>query len=114
MDCIYLAQKFSKPLPWESWVSVRQVVDFVCTQVDEQDLSIWEVRGKKKNFLYSKVMMWCVTLLRATRSRAKDGRVAIDRGLRLAEKRCLPCPNREHWRDTRDKLYEDVQKHGWK
>lgn len=73
MDCIYLAQKYSKPLvsaylkykresltlqAWESWVAIRQVVDFVCTQVDEPDLSIWEVRGKKKNFLYSKVMMW--------------------------------------------------------
>jgi GH15 family glucan-1,4-alpha-glucosidase len=60
MDCIYLAQKYSKPLAWDSWVAVRQVVDFVCTQVDEMDLSIWEVRGKKKNFLYSKVMMWWV------------------------------------------------------
>lgn len=40
------------------WVSIRQVVDYVCTQVNEADLSIWEVRGKKKNFLYSKVMMW--------------------------------------------------------
>ena len=98
MDCIYLAQKYSKPLAWESWVAVRQVVDYVCTQVDEADLSIWEVRGKKKNFLYSKVMMW----------------VAIDRGLRLADKRCLPCPNHHKWRETRDKLYEDIQTKGWK
>ncbi|ORX35652.1 Six-hairpin glycosidase-like protein [Kockovaella imperatae] len=97
LDCIYLAQKYSKPLAWESWVAVRQVIDYVCTQVDSQDLSIWEVRGKKKNFLYSKIMMW----------------VAIDRGIRLADKRCLPCPNRQHWREVRDKLYEDIQTKGW-
>ncbi|KAL7422744.1 hypothetical protein Q5752_002036 [Cryptotrichosporon argae] len=97
MDCIYLAQKYSKPLAWESWVAVRQVVDYVCTMVNEPDLSIWEVRGAKKNYTYSKVMMW----------------VAIDRGIRLADKRCLPCPHRQKWQDTRDQLYEDIQAKAW-
>ncbi len=41
MDCVYLAQKYSKPLSWDSWVAIRQVVDYVCTQVNEPDLSIW-------------------------------------------------------------------------
>ncbi|WVO15208.1 hypothetical protein L204_102857 [Cryptococcus depauperatus] len=97
MDCIYLSQKYSKPLSWESWVAIRQVVDYVCTQVDQPDLSIWEVRGKEKNFVYSKIMMW----------------VAIDRGLRLADKRCIPCPNRQKWMKTRDYLYEEIQTKGW-
>lgn len=39
--------------------------------------------------------------------------VAIDRGLRLAEKRCLPCPNRAKWLQTRDDLYEEIQTKGW-
>jgi GH15 family glucan-1,4-alpha-glucosidase len=56
-----------------------------------------EVRGEEKHFLYSKVMMW----------------VAIDRGLRLADKRNLPCPNRAKWLDTRDKLYEEIQDKGF-
>jgi GH15 family glucan-1,4-alpha-glucosidase len=43
-----------------------------------------------------------------------DIRVAIDRGLRLAEKRNLPCPNRVKWFETRDKLYEEIQTKGWK
>jgi GH15 family glucan-1,4-alpha-glucosidase len=66
--------------------------------VNEPDLSIWEPRGEKKNYTYSKVMMW----------------VALDRGLRLAEKRCLPCPNRDHWLKTKDRLYEDIQMNSWK
>ncbi|KAJ9111737.1 hypothetical protein QFC19_001098 [Naganishia cerealis] len=97
MDAIYLAQKFSKPLSWESWVAVRQVVDYVCTVVDKPDLSIWEVRGKQKNFVYSKIMLW----------------VAVDRGLRLADKRNLPCPNRAKWFETRDRIYEEIQTKGW-
>lgn len=132
MDCIYLAQKFSKPLvslpeakcgdwplnigqAWESWVAVRQVVDYVMTQVGETDLSIWEVRGQQKNFLYSKVMMWCVPSLCDLLGRPlNQSRVALDRGLRLADKRDLPCPNRLKWLEARDNLYEDIQTNGWK
>lgn len=38
--------------------------------------------------------------------------VAFDRGLRLAEKRCLPCPNREAWMAARDEIYEEVMNKG--
>ena len=62
----------------------------------EPDMSIWEVRNNKQNFVYSKVMLW----------------VAFDRGLRLAEKRCLPCPNRQKWLEARDNLYEEVMEKG--
>ena len=59
-------------------------------------MSIWEVRNNKQNFTYSKIMLW----------------VAFDRGLRLAEKRCLPCPNRAAWLAVRDEIYEDIMKKG--
>lgn len=39
--------------------------------------------------------------------------VALDRGLRLAEKRSLPAPNRDRWLKTRDTLYEEIQTKGW-
>lgn len=97
MDCVYLAQKFSNPLSWDSWVAIRQLVDYTTHQIDKKDLSIWEPRGKWANYTYSKVMMW----------------VAIDRGIRLAEKRCLPCPKIDLWREKRDWLYEHIQKHAF-
>lgn len=97
MDCIYLGQKFGKPLSYDIWVEVRELVDYVIKHVDDQDLSIWEVRSMKRHFTYSKVMMW----------------VAIDRGLRLADKRSLPCPHRSEWLAARDKLYENIMKHAW-
>lgn len=59
-------------------------------------MSIWEVRNHKQNFVYSKIMLW----------------VAFDRGLRLAEKRNFPCPNRTKWLEARDTLYEEVMEKG--
>jgi GH15 family glucan-1,4-alpha-glucosidase len=39
--------------------------------------------------------------------------VAIDRGLRLADKRSLPCPNRLKWYEARDDLYEQIMQRAW-
>ena len=60
-------------------------------------MSIWEVRGRRENFVYSKVMLW----------------VTFDRALRLAEKRCLPCPARHQWLETRDSIYEQIMTKGY-
>ncbi|PPR04720.1 hypothetical protein CVT24_011842 [Panaeolus cyanescens] len=78
-------------------VLVRELVDFVVERCDDPDLSIWEVRDSMRNFTYSKVMLW----------------VALDRGLQLADKRSLPCPNRLKWLKARDKLYEEIMKKSW-
>ena len=40
-------------------------------------------------------------------------RVAIDRGIRLAEKRSLPCPRRNEWYKARDELYEEIMTKAW-
>ncbi|KAL8387694.1 hypothetical protein RB595_009734 [Gaeumannomyces hyphopodioides] len=97
MDAVYLNNKYGKPCTWDQWVSVRQLLDYVLTIMNEPDMSIWEVRNNKQNFVYSKVMLW----------------VAFDRGLRLAEKRNLPCPNRAKWLEARDMLYEEVMEKGY-
>ncbi|KAK7907893.1 glycosyl hydrolase [Apiospora marii] len=89
MDGIYLYNKYGKPITWDTWVSVRKMLN--------PDMSIWEVRSHKQNFVYSKIMMW----------------VAFDRGLRLAEKRCLPCPNRHKWLEARDSLCEEIMEKGY-
>lgn len=96
MDAVYLYNKYGKPITWDQWVSVREILDYVLTIKDEPDMSIWEVRSRKQNYVYSKVMLW----------------VAFDRGVRLAEKRCLPCPNRLAWQKARDDLYEEIMEKG--
>lgn len=97
MDAVYLTSKLAKPCSWDLWCAVRRLVDYVCENYNEPDMSIWEVRNMKQNFVYSKVMMW----------------VALDRGLRLAEKRSLPCPQRPKWEAARDQLYEDIMEKGY-
>ncbi|THG94157.1 hypothetical protein EW026_g7259 [Hermanssonia centrifuga] len=97
MDCIYLGQKYGRPLGYDMWVAVRELVEYVIKVYDQPDLSIWEVRGKQKHFTYSKIMMW----------------VAIDRGIRLAEKRSFPCPRRNEWITARDTLYEQIMEKAW-
>ncbi|XWW92933.1 hypothetical protein V2A60_000861 [Cordyceps javanica] len=97
MDGIYLYNKYGKPVPWDLWVAVRELLDYVLTIKDEPDNSIWEVRNQRQHFTYSKVMLW----------------VAFDRGLRLAEKRCFPCPNRAKWMEARDSLYEEIMDKGY-
>lgn len=34
-------------------------------------------------------------------------------GLRLADKRSLPCPNRFKWLEVRDELYEEIMNKAW-
>ncbi|KAH8736951.1 family 15 glycoside hydrolase [Ilyonectria robusta] len=97
MDAIYLYNKFGKPVAWDVWRAVRGILDYVLTIVDDPDMSIWEVRNHKQHFTYSQIMLW----------------VAFDRGLRLSEKRCFPCPNRAKWMEARDKLYERVMEKGY-
>ncbi|KAF7732143.1 hypothetical protein EC973_006398 [Apophysomyces ossiformis] len=93
LDGIYLYNKYGAPVSYDIWVAVRKLVNYVCDNYHRPDMSIWEVRGSKQHFTYSLVMCW----------------VAIDRGLRLAEKRMFPCPDRDRWLKTRDEIYEIIQ-----
>ena len=56
----------------------------------------WEVRGGRQHFVYSKLMCW----------------VALDRGLRLADKRSFPA-DRDRWMQARDAIYEEIMDKGW-
>ncbi|KAF7956657.1 hypothetical protein EAE96_003991 [Botrytis aclada] len=97
MDAIYLWNKYGKPVTWDQWVAVREILDYVLKIWQDTDMSIWEVRSKKQNYTYSKVMLW----------------VAFDRGVRLSEKRCLPCPNKTEWLRVRDAIYEEIMEKGY-
>jgi GH15 family glucan-1,4-alpha-glucosidase len=57
---------------------------------------VWETRGGRKNFLYSRLMCW----------------VAIERAIRLANRRGLPADHRR-WRQARDTIYRRIMDRGW-
>lgn len=96
MDSVYLYNKHSSPISYALWTQLRRLVNWVCDNWHREDEGIWEVRGGHRHFVYSKLMCW----------------VAVDRGLRLAEKRSFPA-DRARWLQCRDQIYEEIMRKGW-
>jgi GH15 family glucan-1,4-alpha-glucosidase len=96
MDSLYLYNKYVLPIPYDLWTRIRDRMDWICEHWREPDEGIWEMRNQQEHFVYSKLMNW----------------VALDRGIRLADKRSFPS-NRDKWAHERDTIYEEVMKRGW-
>ncbi|MGF6493444.1 GH15 family glucan-1,4-alpha-glucosidase [Luteibacter sp. 621] len=91
MDSLYLANKYGTASSHAGWRHVRHMVDHVSRHWGDADEGIWEIRDKPRHFLHSRLMCW----------------VALDRAIRLAQKRSLPGPTVE-WAAERDRIAEDI------
>jgi GH15 family glucan-1,4-alpha-glucosidase len=69
----------------------RRVIEFLETAWRRPDEGIWEVRGPRRHFTYSKVMAW----------------VAFDRAIRAVERLGFSGPV-ARWRAARAEIYEEV------
>jgi len=78
---------------WPRW---RMAVEYVETIWREPDDGIWETRGPRRHFTYSKVMAW----------------VVFDRAVRLAEQFGLEAPL-ERWKTIRDEIHSEVCERGY-
>jgi GH15 family glucan-1,4-alpha-glucosidase len=96
LDAAYLFNKYVSPVTADGWVRLRRLIDWVADNWDRPDEGVWETRGGRKDHVYSRFMCW----------------VALDRGLRLADKRSFPAP-RTKWLAARDAAYEQVLAKGW-
>lgn len=96
IDSIYLYDKWAEPVSSEQWDHVTALVDWVCAHWDQPDEGIWETRGGRKNFLYSRLMCW----------------VAIERAVRMANRRGLPA-DLPRWQSSRDAIYRRIMSRGW-
>jgi len=96
MDALYLCNKYVSPIAYDMWLKSRERLEWSCGNWQRPDAGIWEMRNREEHFTYSKVMNW----------------VALDRGIRLAEKRALPA-NHAKWLEERDRIYEEVMSRGW-
>ncbi len=96
MDAVYLYNDHGTPISYDLWVDLRRMLDWVCEHWREPDQGIWEMRGPPQEFVHSKMMCW----------------VAMDRGIRLAEKRGFP-GSVDRWRSARDTIYEEIMAKGW-
>ncbi len=73
-----------------------QLADAAALRWQEKDQGIWEIRGKPRDFLYSKLMCW----------------VALDRAASLAD--LLGAPDRvETWKQAQDQISEAILTKGW-
>ncbi len=96
MDAIYLYDKYSHPISHDLWQNIIRLLNWVAQNWNQKDEGIWEVRGGRQEFLFSRVMCW----------------VALDRGVRLARKRSFPAPLSE-WLACRDAIYREVFENFW-
>ncbi len=96
MDAVYLYNKYGTQISYDLWVGLRRIINWLCDNWRQEDEGVWEVQSGRRHFVYSKVMCW----------------VALDRALRLADKRSFPA-DRDRWLKTRDEIYEEILSKGW-
>ncbi|MGI5375123.1 glycoside hydrolase family 15 protein [Streptomyces sp. CA-251387] len=78
------------------WHALSDVLDWLCDHWDQPDEGIWETRGGRQNFTYSRLMTW----------------VALDRGIRLSTAAARP-GHIGRWADTRDTVFRQIVEQGW-
>ncbi|WP_314408359.1 glycoside hydrolase family 15 protein [Streptomyces kroppenstedtii] len=96
IDSVYLYDKWAQPISSDQWDDICALVEWVCDHWDQPDEGVWETRGGRKNFLYSRLMCW----------------VAIERAIRLANRRGLPA-DLPRWLGARDTIYRRIMDRCW-
>jgi len=79
-----------------TWQLLARFIDAACSTWQQPDYGIWEVRGKPRHFVYSKMMCW----------------VALDRGIKIAQ-RLGHRKNLRRWQKTAQAIRESILTRGW-
>nr|WP_241024419.1 glycoside hydrolase family 15 protein [Burkholderia sp. Ac-20365] len=96
MNALHLARVGGLQNDETAWNVQCEMLRHLETIWQERDEGIWETRGGRQHFTFSKVMAW----------------VAFDRAIKSAEKFDLPAPL-EHWYAVRAQIHEDVCAKSW-
>ncbi|MPY73300.1 MAG: glycoside hydrolase family 15 protein [Alphaproteobacteria bacterium] len=96
MDALHHGRRGGLAPSDSAWALQRALLDHLECVWREPDEGIWEVRGGRRHFTYSKVMAW----------------VAFDRAIKGIVEFGLDGPL-DHWRELRDQVHEDVCRHGF-
>jgi GH15 family glucan-1,4-alpha-glucosidase len=90
-DAMYQAWRGGLHTLEAEWAFQRAILHHLENVWTHPDEGIWETRGGRRHFTYSKVMAW----------------VALDRGIRAVEEMHLEGPV-ERWRDVRGRIHAEV------
>ncbi|HTT49121.1 MAG TPA: glycoside hydrolase family 15 protein [Pseudolabrys sp.] len=96
MDALHQARQGGIGAAGVGWELQREFLVHLEKIWPDRDEGIWEVRGGREHFTYSKAMAW----------------VAFDRSIKSAEKYNLPGPI-ECWREIRERIHNDVCARGF-
>lgn len=96
MDALHHGRCHGLGVQKAGWSLQRKLAKHLERLWKQPDEGIWEIRGPRRHFTYSKVMAW----------------VAFDRMIHSAEEFDLPGPV-EHWRETRQAIHDDVCAHAF-
>lgn len=91
MDVLALARETQIGPSDDQWAMQRGLMRHLTTVWNQPDEGIWEVRGGRQHFTYSKVMAW----------------VAFDRAARAVERFGMTGPATQ-WRATADEIHREV------
>jgi len=91
MDVLALARETQVGPSDDAWSVQRGLMRHLAEVWEQPDEGIWEVRGGRQHFTYSKVMAW----------------VAFDRGARAVERYGMGGPAKQ-WRATADEIHRQV------
>jgi GH15 family glucan-1,4-alpha-glucosidase len=96
IDSVYLYNKYGTPIYQDAWDDLSKLVEWVCEHWNQADEGIWETRGGRKHFTFSRLMCW----------------VAVERVTRMARQRGLPA-DLVRWLSVRDQIYRTIRERGW-
>jgi GH15 family glucan-1,4-alpha-glucosidase len=96
LETIYIFSIHGGDLTYDYWKIIERYVYLVIDNWRNPDHSIWEVRGEKREFLFSRMMCW----------------VAMDRAIKIAERFSFPYDILK-WHQVRDEIYTDVYENFW-
>ncbi|HEX5352727.1 MAG TPA: glycoside hydrolase family 15 protein [Rhodanobacteraceae bacterium] len=96
MDALHQGRRHGLSELESGWSLQRTMVEHLESIWQQPDDGIWEIRGPRRHFTHSKVMVW----------------VAFDRMIQSVEEFGLEGPV-EHWRELRQQVHEDVCKRGF-
>jgi GH15 family glucan-1,4-alpha-glucosidase len=95
LDSVYLYNKYGDPISHDFWKDLEKQVTWLSKNWDQPDEGVWEVRGGRKKFLYSRLLCW----------------VALDRAIKIANARSFPLD--ASWKTERDKIFNSIFTDFW-